>query len=222
MRRIKKFFNSERPLKWLFYGDSITHGAFHTFGARDYSEHFSERVRFEMARRQDIVLKSAFSGDTTEKLLGDFEWRVTRFTPDVVFLMIGMNDACSTNKINETQFKDNLLKLNARITDFGGICVMMTTCPIIPGGDPRREPYIDGFMQQIHDVATEQSLPLIDHYSLWKDNNNFLYWMSNAFHPNAHGHLAFSTLIFRELGIWSEDSNVCKLFFPGRTELIAH
>ena len=62
MQRIHKLLSSPKPLKWLFYGDSITHGAFHTFGARDYTELFSERIRGEMTRAQDIVIKTALSG----------------------------------------------------------------------------------------------------------------------------------------------------------------
>ena len=56
MQAIQKLIRSAEPVKWLFYGDSITHGAVHTFGARDYTEHFTERVRFELKsdpRRRD-------------------------------------------------------------------------------------------------------------------------------------------------------------------------
>jgi len=35
MQRIKDILKSEKPVKWLFYGDSITHGALYTSGWRD-------------------------------------------------------------------------------------------------------------------------------------------------------------------------------------------
>jgi hypothetical protein len=38
--------------------------------------------------------------------------------------------------------------------------------------------------------------------------------MDDAFHPNAHGHRAFAHLLFRELGIFDETSNVCRLLVP--------
>ena len=32
----------KEPLTWIFTGDSITHGALHTWGWRSYVEHFAE------------------------------------------------------------------------------------------------------------------------------------------------------------------------------------
>lgn len=43
--QVRPLLKADRPLKWLFTGDSITHGALHTFGWRDYAELFAERVR---------------------------------------------------------------------------------------------------------------------------------------------------------------------------------
>ena len=90
MERIKASLKSERPLKWLFYGDSITHGAFHTFGARDYTQLFAEKVRYELKRFTDVVINTAISGNNSRQLLNGFDWRVGQFRPDAVFLMIGM------------------------------------------------------------------------------------------------------------------------------------
>ncbi|MCP3966054.1 MAG: SGNH/GDSL hydrolase family protein [Lentisphaerae bacterium] len=69
MDRIKNLMAEDRPLKWLFYGDSITHGADHCYGQKSYSEHFAERIRYEMRRFNDIIINSAISGDTTVQLL---------------------------------------------------------------------------------------------------------------------------------------------------------
>src|SRR6266571_3512165 len=80
------------PITWVFTGDSITHGASHTHGERSYPEHFAERVRWEMGRRRDVVVNTGISGDTADGILKDFEHRVARFKPDVVSIMIGMND----------------------------------------------------------------------------------------------------------------------------------
>ena len=44
METIRRLLSRDAPVKWLFTGDSITHGALHTIGWRDYTELFSERV----------------------------------------------------------------------------------------------------------------------------------------------------------------------------------
>jgi acyl-CoA thioesterase I len=61
---LKNLLANKEPIIWVFTGDSITHGALHTFGWRSYVEHFAERVRFEMRRMTDVVINTGISGDT--------------------------------------------------------------------------------------------------------------------------------------------------------------
>ena len=215
MQRIRKLLEGKEPLKWLFYGDSITHGAVHTFGWRDYTEHFSERLRTEMGRPRDIVIKTAISGNTTVNLLEDFEWRCAQFHPHVVFLMIGMNDCSTMRSIPLETFENNLHELCRRIEAFDGLPVLQTTCPILPGTTPDREPYFGSYMEAIRRVACTRNLPLIDHEAYWRRNEDkFYFWMSNAFHPNHFGHLAFAHELFRALGIFDPAARTCQLFVP--------
>ena len=74
MDRIKQKLKSKKPVKWLFYGDSITQGVVHTNGFRDYTQLFAERVRCDLGRRQDIVINTAVFGNTICDLLDEFEW----------------------------------------------------------------------------------------------------------------------------------------------------
>jgi lysophospholipase L1-like esterase len=215
MQRITKLLQSAEPVKWLFYGDSITHGAVHTFGARDYTEHFDERVRFEMGRVTDVVINTAISGNTSRELLAGFDWRVRQFSPHVVFLMIGMNDCSETRNLTADEFRQNLQQLCDQFAEINALPVLQTTCPILPNTTPDREPYFAEYMQIIRDVAQTNNLPLVDHNQYWEENRDKLYyWMSNLFHPNGEGHLAFAHTLFRELGIFDASSNVCRLFVP--------
>jgi len=215
MKRISTFLESSEPVKWIFYGDSITHGAVHTFGARDYAEHFEERVRFEMKRLNDIVINTAISGNTTRDLLAGFDWRVRQFAPQVVFIMIGMNDCSTTRNLPPEEFQKNLQLLCDQLQEINALPVLQTTCPILPNTAPDRTPTFADYMQIIRATAQAKDLPLIDHHQYWENNRDKLYyWMSNAFHPGAHGHLAFAHFLFREIGIFDANSSVCKLFVP--------
>jgi lysophospholipase L1-like esterase len=216
MEAIKEMLKSEKPKKWLFYGDSITHGVVHTFGQRDYPELFEERIRCELGRTMDVVINTAISGDTTTGLLESFDWRVAQFKPDCVFVMIGMND-CSSVRENITRdvFEQNLLNLKEKIDAIGSKLVLQTTCPIIPNTAPDREPYFDDFMDTIRKVAEQTHTPLIDHERHWKLNDDkHFYWMSNAFHPNGYGHMVFAMLLFTELGIYDENAHCCRFYRP--------
>lgn len=215
MKCIQALLSRKEPVKWLFYGDSITHGAVHTSGGRDYTEHFSERVRTELGRGQDIVIKTAISGNTTRDLLETFDWRVASLRPDVVFLMIGMNDCSVGRNLPLEEFQANLVKLVEQIESPGSRLVLQTTCPILPGTAADREGNFPAYMQAIRDLAESRSLPLIDHEAYWRQHpGKHFYWMNNAFHPNAAGHIVFAHEVFRQLGIFDANANTCRLFVP--------
>ena len=223
MERIRKLLHSKKPVKWLFYGDSITHGALHTFGWRDYTELFSERVRFELGRVNDIVIKTALSGNTTRDLLASFDWRVKQFHPQVVFIMIGMNDCAAGEmgaRVPLREFRTNLFTLVQSIRQISKCLPVLQTCnPVLPGAAPEREPHLDAYMETIRNVASGEGLPLIDHATYWKketdgQTHRFFSWMNDALHPNAMGHRVFAELIFKEAGIFDQKSCSCSFFHP--------
>lgn len=215
MERVRRILETKKPAKWIFYGDSLTHGALHTFGQRDYAELFAERLRFELARTMDIVITSAISGDSTRGLLQSFDWRVGQFDPEVVLIMIGMNDCSANNEITVAEFSDNLTQLVQRLEQINAVPVLQTTCPILSGQAPDREPHIDAYMDAIRQAAAKHELPLVDHTAFWQQHiDKRSYWMSDAFHPNEYGHRAFAHLLYREFGIHDPDSHACRLYFP--------
>lgn len=215
MERVSRLLQSAAPVKWLFYGDSITHGALHTFGVRDYTELFSERVRFELGRGLDVVINTAISGHNTRLLLEQFDWRVGQFAPQAVFVMIGMNDCSAASGISVTEFSANLETLVSRIAGLGGQTVLQTTCPILPGAAPDREAGFGAYMEAVRQAAARTGAPLVDHERFWRERSDrHYYWMSDAFHPNEYGHRAFAHLLFEALGIADPQSHSCRLFRP--------
>jgi len=215
MDKIKELLALETPVRWVFSGDSITHGAFHTFGARDYTELFTERIRFEMRRSLDAVIKTAISGTDTSSPLNNFNTLIGQFAPHVVFLMFGMNDCCAQS-VPPEKFEKNIYDLVDKIAGIGAVPVLQTTCPVLPGACSEREQYLDKYMDLVRAAAESRKLDLIDHNLFWKKNGSDLhYWMNDAIHPNALGHRVFARLIFEKMGIFDEASNTCSFFVPG-------
>ena len=215
MERLIRLLQAPEPAKWLFYGDSITHGALHTFGLRDYVELFAERVRFELGRGLDVVINTAISGHNTRLLLEQFDWRVGQFAPQAVFVMIGMNDCSAASGITVEEFAANLEALCARIRTGGGEVVLQTTCPILPGAAPDREAGFPAYMEAVRQVAARIGAPLVDHERFWREQaDRHYYWMSDAFHPNEYGHRAFAHRLFEALAIVDAQSPCCRLFRP--------
>src|SRR3989339_1430384 len=111
---VKKKLKNNNPLTWVFTGDSITQGAGATHGWRSYPEHFAERVRWEVFRKSDIVINTGISADVLGSILYSFDWRIARFKPDVVSVMIGTNDAISGEK-GRLIFRKSLIEMVDRI-----------------------------------------------------------------------------------------------------------
>jgi len=214
MQRARKRLMGDNPVTWLFYGDSITHGAVHTSGWRDYTELFAERVRSELGRPLDVVINNAISGNTTIDLLETFDRRVSGFNPDIMFLMIGMNDASDGHpKVDLDRFVENLHALCAKTESLDCLPILQTTSLILPGTSPDREPHLPDFMNAVREVAAMRKLPLVDHTAYWEAHIEKCYlWNSNEFHPNEMGHRVFARHLFEALDILDPESPTCRLF----------
>ena len=217
MNSINKILESEKPAKWLFCGDSITHGVYHTFGMHDYVQIFEARVRWELKRYTDIVIRTATTNWTTQSILDNIEWCILQFQPDVVSLMIGMNDA---NCLTLDQFIDNYHQILDIIkSKTKSEIIIHTPNTIIPNSDTRREQELPAIVEEIRAIGKEYNLMVIDHYAEYSkartdDPRRTYSWMSDSIHPNVMGHKAFARLIFKELNIWDENTQVFWTLIP--------
>lgn len=217
------------PWTWVFYGDSITHGAAHTHGWRSFVEIFQERVRYELRRPNDIVVNSAISGQTARELLNDgsYEWRVRRFKPDAVVLMIGMNDIVRGGSADE--FRTRLETLLDRFRADGAIPVLQTPNTIQKVENPTTD-YLRGYLRRfeelpayaevIREVAAAKDVILVDHFAYWSreaaDPAVLDFWLGETIHPGPRGHQEMAALLLKELNLYSDKSACLKLQAGGR------
>jgi len=214
LKRIQSLIaNKELPLKWIFTGDSITQGARHTKGYRAYPEIFAEHVRFEMNRPRDFIINTAISGHATTEILGDFNWRISQFTPDVVSLMIGTNDAALSRNITVAIFENNLRHLVSLIRKHLAIPILHTPNTInFEENSGKERKQLGLYVAAIRKVSMEESVILVDnwrHWELQKDKEAAQNWMADALHPNGRGHLEIARLLFQALSICDNDSFTC-------------
>jgi lysophospholipase L1-like esterase len=210
---------SKEPWTWVFYGDSITHGAAHTYGWRSFSEIFHERVRWEYRLKNDTVINSGMSGDTTFGLLDNagYQRRVKRYSPQVVFLLIGINDIMRSNCNGSGGFRDRLEKLVRKLQADGVIVVMQTynTINIRPEWNEKHF-YVQCFRQLpafndvIRETAAKYSAVLVDHDKHWRvnaaDTKVLKSWLGEYIHPGAKGHLEMANLILKTLNMYDAKS----------------
>jgi acyl-CoA thioesterase I len=218
LQRIAALLKSDQPSRWVFAGDSITHGALHTLGWRDYTEIFSERLRWEMARVRDCVIKTGVSGWTIQAISDDLEWSVLQHRPHVVSINVGMND-CVRTPGGVEQFRRVYLDVLARIRASGGAgdaaLILHTPNRVLPG-DEGRAKALPPYVEAIRQIASETGAVLVDHYAYWEpfEKDTMYLWMSDPVHPLGIGHAAMAHALFKALEIFDPKSLVCKAYVP--------
>lgn len=192
---------------WVLTGDSITQGSQHTYGWRCYPEVLSERLRWELGRRSDVVVNTGAFGGTVDEALRDVSWRVTRFAPDVVTLMYGTNDAASG--AGASRFGRDLRQFAERIAQTGAVVVLQTPPPLRWGTERDWVP-LEDFVAQIRAVAREGGLLLVDHYARWLAAGTGSVpprpWFDDDAHPSAVGQQELARALADALGAGGERS----------------
>ncbi len=211
---------------WVFYGDSITHGAVHTHGWRSFPEIIQERVRTEMGRPLDAFINSGNSGWTSLGLVGEkvYDWQVRRHHPNVVLLLIGCNDIVHANCGGPEKFRERITELTRRFRADGAIPVLQTYNTIQLVENPTSD-YYRGYVKRynefpeynriIREVAASEDTILVDHRKFWEENASepqvLERWLGETIHPGAYGHLQMAILILKGLGMYSPNSKCCAI-----------
>ena len=211
---ISQMLSQPDPIRWVFAGDSITHGALHTMGWRDYTELFSERIRWEAGRMRDVVIKTGVSGWRVENLSADWDWSVAQHRPHVLSIALGTND-CALGAAGVERFKNGLKQLTEKaLNSEPAAAVLLHTPTRILPADTIREPYLQAYVDAVREVAESTQAVLIDHHSAWlqeETSGKLSYWLSDSVHPNEMGHRAMNRLLLQQIGLWSTDGITSKL-----------
>jgi acyl-CoA thioesterase I len=223
-----------RPVTWLFTGDSITQGAVHTRGHRDYTQLFKERLG-ELGRNEDVVINTAVGGKTVTWCAQEVHDRVLRFEPQAVFCMFGTNDSAAGGE-GLSGFTHAYERLIGALRGASIMAlVLQTPTPIFPldidrhwgiqsAGLPpekrkaflNRLAHLDSYAAEVRRLADTHGLPLIDHDAIWRQKYGASLGglLDGSMHPNEYGHRLVCEAILRSLGMWSDKSFTCRLFVP--------
>jgi lysophospholipase L1-like esterase len=204
---------TKEPLTWVITGDSITQGALWLGREKSYPQIFEERIRWELGRRRDFVINTGISGQRAPQVLDDLEWRVLRFKPDVVSVMLGMNDA-KNGPDGRAAFEAALREIVRRIRALGAIPILHRTNPTDPVDEAARiRADLPAYNDVIARVAAEEKVILVDHWKHWAEAAPTLEarraWLADSLHPNPAGHRQLAIEFFKVLGLYDPKSPSC-------------
>lgn len=201
-------------------GDSIADVTFHTRGHMNWVSLLQEALFETYGCGVCLMINAAQCASTCRDALSRLERDVLRFSPDLVIIAYGMNDAIGgVDQLENfrTQLRALVGTIQARC---GSEILLATPNPVVtvhglplppeqpaPGKawNPVRRP-LDCYAAAIVAMAQELDCAVVDHYTAWTtrqfhvkhpvaDPTGLWPRMADAIHPGSRGHLAF----FREL-----------------------
>ena len=186
---------------YVALGDSLTTGA----GANSHNETFPYRIAERLAESGDKVSLKNFSypGAKTQDLINDLLDNAIMSQPDVVTLLIGVNDI--HNHISLNQFQANYKYILDRLTKETSAKIYIVNIPLIGSNTailPPLDFYFDSqtekFNNVIKDLSDEYSLKYIDLYLPTKNllKKDGPHYSSDSFHPSADGYKWWADIIY--------------------------
>lgn len=212
-KTVKRMLDGDKPLTWVVSGDNLSHPDRTLAAGHDYAEQLGERVRVELRRTSDVLIQTGTAAATAEQLVEELEWRLLRFHPEVVLLMLGVEDSAAGQK-GRVSFVRNLKQIVKQVRAAGSVLILQTPHRI---DLTRASRYNDirPYVRMVRDVASERQVLCVDHWSHWKqsrpNDTSWSDWLeADGVHPTPAGHREIARLLFQKLGIYDERSALCR------------
>lgn len=186
-----------KPVTIAFLGDSVTQGCFECYTKEDgkietvfdhksaYSNRLREMLGILYPRVQVNIINSGISGDGTENGKTRIERDILPFSPDLVVVSYGLNDACSGMEQLD-HYRQNLKEIFERVSSHGAEVIFLTQNAMntkkschLKGDDALTEVAImtanlqnDGVMKAYMNAAKEEAktcgVKVCDIYPMWE------------------------------------------------------
>ncbi len=216
LHAVKEKISSGKPVTIVFFGDSITAQKPKDF--RDGKGSFVVRmteylkakypnstvVSTELAKPiaakdgQIVVVMSGVGGDTSTQALNRIDTNVLAHQPDLVVVMLGVNDENRKgqgNNVSVETYKMNLEAITDKVQAAGGQVILMTTSmknlkwSNCVGN-------LDEYAAAAREVSVEKKTALVDNFAAWenlpKTGYHYMIYLGNCLnHPVDLGHDLF-------------------------------
>ncbi len=215
-RTIPHLVSSPVPVSWLFVGDSFTAKDVTEPPAwRVYTNRFAGAIRSHFQRPKDVFIDATFPSARLSEVLFDFERRIAKFEPDICFLSLSIAEADAKSV---DRFEQMLVRLIRWSKKFDCQLVIQTP-PCLPSRSDAELTRRLILIETIRGIATEQSIPLVDHWEHWEWAHSQVGSIDSWFDAQTHtpveqGHRQLAKRLVQDLKL----NDVAKPDFPVSTE----
>ena len=193
----KQDIYGEKPVTIAFLGDSVTQGCFECYIKEDgkietvfdYKSAFSTRLREMLGilypSVQVNIINSGISGDGTENGKTRIERDILPFSPDLVVVSYGLNDACAgLQKLKN--YRQNLKEIFNKVSSCGAEVIFLTQNAMntkkschLKGDDAltttahmtaniQNDGVMKAYMDAAKEVSNECGVKVCDIYPMWE------------------------------------------------------
>lgn len=189
-------------------GDSITRGVRTGVGRDEIYQTLIHNMLTKPSRELE-VLNQGIGGERTDQALKRLDKSVISLKPDIVTVMYGTNDSYvdigkNKSRISADAYEQNLRQIAERLQDAGIQVVLMTeprwgAAAKNNGVGEHPNLRLEKYLDRCRKVAQEMKLPLVDHYSHWKQQEEagvvIGEWTTDQCHPNGTGHAELAKIM---------------------------
>jgi|GEM_PF-2448486 len=195
---------SGKPVTLASFGDSITWPCFHTDFRQNYLTLTADALRKAYPAAQITLVHGGNMGSAERGLGGGrFDRHVLSRSPDLIFLMFGMND-CLAGPAGLDAYDRNLTALIRQSRARDALPVLCSQNEILydtTDGKPRQA--LPTYMERMLQVARREKVPFVDCFTQWKEMaaapDAVVDRLNDAIHPNLAGHRLFARQIVKTL-----------------------
>lgn len=196
---------SSTGLVYAALGDSLTSGV----GVEKYEESYPYLVALKLSQQKNvrIELKTfSYPGARTTDLIRDLLDPAIASKPDMITLMIGVNDI--HGRVGREEFRNNYEYVLGRLTKETRARIYVVSIPNIGTDESMLPPYKYYFEMQtqsynriIKSLAEKHGLRFIDltEATLAQSRKNDGYFSRDLFHPSAKGYQIWAQIIYDNL-----------------------
>ncbi len=190
-------------LVYAALGDSLTAGV----GADNYLDSYPYLLaQYFAGNDYSVTLKDrAVPGAKSRDLLLGLLPGAIKDNPDIVTVLIGVNDVHSNVSVND--FKENYENILLRLTTETKAKIYVINVPVIGANNLVLPPYnyifdlrTKRYNAVIEELTKKYNVKYIDLYTPTKDlfSNNGTYYASDFFHPSTQGYKIWADLIYAD------------------------
>lgn len=195
-------WTSEQRLTWVFAGDSLLMPTHEGRTWRSVVGHVSQAVRRVGRRSRDVFVNATSPGMTVAGLSAEVQIQVLKMSPDIVFWMLGQEDA-TAGMSGLPEFERELERL-LRLFSSRGILVLLNTPPCVPETDSSRMVDRLVYLEAVRALSAEYEMPLVDHWEHWEaaavEAGGIESWCDeDGQNPGSEGHRQMADLALRTL-----------------------